>query len=163
MKKIGFIGLGKLGQPVTDVIRDKYDVKTFDINNTGNSTFEQCVIDQDIVFVAVPTNHNEGYDGQYVCSDLEPKDFNYDIVESVLKKINTLSTNNIIVTLISTVLPGTTRRRFDNLITKGTLLYNPYLIAMGSVKHDFMNPEMIMIGGNNTSAILNLRKFYDIF
>jgi len=161
MKKIGFIGLGKLGRPVTDVIQTKYDVKTFDINNTGNSTFEQCVIDQDVVFVAVPTNHDDGYDGQYVCSDLEPKDFNYDTVESVLKKINTLSTDNTIVALISTVLPGTTRRRFDKLITKGSLLYNPYLIAMGSVQHDFVNPEMIMIGGNNTAAILDLRKFYE--
>jgi len=49
--------------------------------------------------------------------------------------------------LISTVLPGTTRRKFFPLLDQQhQFLYNPYLIAMGSVKWDMVNPEMIMIG-----------------
>ena len=48
--------------------------------------------------------------------------------------------------LISTVLPGTIRREFAPLMTNTKLLYNPYLIAMGTVADDMINPEMIMIG-----------------
>jgi len=49
--------------------------------------------------------------------------------------------------LISTVLPGTTRRHFYSMLdSQHQFLYNPYLIAMGSVKWDFANPEMVMIG-----------------
>jgi UDPglucose 6-dehydrogenase len=48
--------------------------------------------------------------------------------------------------LISTVLPGTTRRELEPLVTNTTLMYNPYLIAMGTVADDMINPEMIMIG-----------------
>jgi len=48
--------------------------------------------------------------------------------------------------LISTVLPGTIRREFEPLMTNTKLLYNPYLIAMGTVAEDMINPEMIMIG-----------------
>jgi UDPglucose 6-dehydrogenase len=48
--------------------------------------------------------------------------------------------------LISTVLPGTIRRELAPLVTDVKLLYNPYLIAMGTVAEDMINPEMIMIG-----------------
>jgi UDPglucose 6-dehydrogenase len=51
--------------------------------------------------------------------------------------------------LISTVLPGTIRREFSPLVDKTKLLYNPYLIAMGTVADDMVNPEMIMIGSKN--------------
>jgi UDPglucose 6-dehydrogenase len=44
-------------------------------------------------------------------------------------------------------LPGTTRRKFFPLLDpQHQFLYNPYLIAMGSVKWDMINPEMVMIG-----------------
>ena len=48
--------------------------------------------------------------------------------------------------LISTVLPGTIRKQFEPIVTNTKLLYNPYLIAMGTVADDMINPEMIMIG-----------------
>ena len=51
-----------------------------------------------------------------------------------------------VVILVSTVLPGTIRREFAPIMTNVKLIYNPYLIAMGSVEYDMLNPEMIMIG-----------------
>jgi UDPglucose 6-dehydrogenase len=55
--------------------------------------------------------------------------------------------------LISTVLPGTTRRKFVPLLdTQHEFVYNPYLIAMGSVKWDMVNPEMVMIGSESGDA-----------
>jgi UDPglucose 6-dehydrogenase len=47
------------------------------------------------------------------------------------------------------VLPGTIRREFNPLYPKNKIVYNPYLIAMGTVEQDFLNPEMIMIGTKN--------------
>jgi UDPglucose 6-dehydrogenase len=44
------------------------------------------------------------------------------------------------------VLPGTIRRELAPLVTNVKLLYNPYLIAMGTVADDMTRPEMIMIG-----------------
>jgi UDPglucose 6-dehydrogenase len=54
--------------------------------------------------------------------------------------------NDQVVVLISTVLPGTIRRELAPIMTNVKLIYNPYLIAMGSVGYDMLNPEMIMIG-----------------
>ena len=107
------------------------------------------------MFVATPTPHEEGYDGSRPISHLPPKDFNYDAVKDVLRECNKYMDRNQTLVLISTVLPGTIREHFAPLMTNVKLLYNPYLIAMGTVGWDMINPEMIMIGtkkGNPSTA-----------
>jgi UDPglucose 6-dehydrogenase len=151
--KVGFIGLGKLGLPCAEAIARKgfyvtgYDIvpKTSDHIEIRESIEDVCR-DKDIVFVATPTPHDDGYDGRTPTSHLPVKDFNYDAVKEVLAKCNEHMTKDQTLVLISTVLPGTTRREFAPLMTNTGLVYNPYLIAMGTVADDMINPEMIMIG-----------------
>jgi len=151
--KIGFIGLGKLGMPCAEAISDKgFNVTGLDIvpkssdKITIKETIKELVTDRDIVFVATPTPHEDGYDGREPTSHLPVKDFNYEAVTKVLTKCNQYMNKDQTLVLISTVLPGTIRREFAPLVTNTKLLYNPYLIAMGTVADDMMNPEMIMIG-----------------
>ena len=152
-EKIGFIGLGKLGLPCAEAIANKgfhvagYDIKDkrSDLVEIRNSIEDLCR-DRDIVFVATPTPHEQGYDGREPISDKEPKDFNYDSVKRVLEKCNRHMGSTQSLVLVSTVLPGTIRRELAPLVTNVKLLYNPYLIAMGTVAEDLLNPEMIMIG-----------------
>ena len=151
--KIGFIGLGKLGMPCAEAIADKgFDVAGYDIVRKSSDKVEirdslkELVEDRDIVFVATPTPHEEGYDGREPTSHKEVKDFNYEAVTKVLTKCNQYMNKDQTLVLISTVLPGTIRREFAPLMTNTKLLYNPYLIAMGTVADDMINPEMIMIG-----------------
>ena len=154
--KIGFIGLGKLGMPCAEAIANKgFDVAGYDIVSKSSNlveireSIEQVCKDRDIVFVATPTPHEEGYDGRTPTSHLPVKDFNYTAVKEVLRKCNKYMKPEQTLVLISTVLPGTTRRELSPLITNTCLLYNPYLIAMGTVAEDMINPEMIMIGTKN--------------
>jgi len=152
-EKIGFIGLGKLGMPCAEAIRKKgfhvagYDIKEkrSDLVEIRNSIEDLCR-DRDIIFVATPTPHEQGYDGREPISDKVPKDFNYDSVKRVLEKCNRYMGSTQSLVLVSTVLPGTIRRELAPLVTNVKLLYNPYLIAMGTVAEDLLNPEMIMIG-----------------
>ena len=151
--KIGFIGLGKLGLPSAEAIASKgFDVCGYDIERRTSDlveirhSIEDVCRDRDIVFVATPTPHEAGYDGREPTSHKEVKDFNYDSVKKVLEKCNRHMGVTQSLVLISTVLPGTIRRELAPLVTNVKLLYNPYLIAMGTVKHDVLKPEMIMIG-----------------
>jgi UDPglucose 6-dehydrogenase len=160
--KIGFIGLGKLGMPCAEAIADKgFDVAGYDVIKkssdkiTIKETIKELVEDRDIVFVSTPTPHEEGYDGGEPTSHLPVKDFNYDSVKQVLSKCNQHMRTEQTLVLISTVLPGTTRRELDPLVTNPKLVYNPYLIAMGTVADDMRNPEMIMIGTKNGLAGTN--------
>ena len=170
MTKIGFIGVGKLGMPCAEAIAQKgHNVKGYDaarresdyVNMVG--TIEECVSDCDIVFIAVPTPHDPLYDGNAPTAHLEPKDFNYDIVKECIIEANKYMNETQLLVLISTVLPGTTRREFIQHITNPRFIYNPYLIAMGSVAWDMINPEMVMIGtsdGNENGAAKELTDFY---
>ena len=152
-EKIGFIGLGKLGMPCAEAIRKKgfhvagYDIeeKRSDLVEIRDSIDDLCR-DRDIIFVATPTPHEHGYDGSEPTSHKEVKDFNYDSLKQVLTKCNRHMGVTQSLVLISTVLPGTIRRELAPLVTNVKLLYNPYLIAMGTVADDMVNPEFIMIG-----------------
>ncbi len=159
---IGFIGLGKLGMPCAEAVSDKgHHVNGYDILPKQSTKIDikdsiQEVIEQsDIILIATPTPHEEGYDGREPTSEKQPKDFNYDSVKEVLKECNKYIKQDQTLALISTVLPGTIRRELAPLVTNTRLIYNPYLIAMGSVGWDMVNPEMIIIGtmkGNIATA-----------
>jgi len=157
MKKIGFIGIGKLGLDCAEVMAEKHKVWGYDIYPRVSDTVKVCGIEElvnssDWIFVAVPTPHTEGYDGSVPSSHMEPKDFGHDAVIDAINNINRYATSPKKVVLISTVLPGTTRRKFVPLLDpQHEFVYNPYLIAMGSVKWDMVNPEMVMIGTEDGS------------
>ncbi len=152
MANIGFIGLGKLGLDCAEVFAEKHTVRGFDIYPRTSSSVKVCDIDELVndsewIFIAVPTPHAEGYDGSVPSSHMEPRDFSHEAVIDAINKINQHARDSKKVVLISTVLPGTTRRHFYPLLGKRhQFLYNPYLIAMGSVKWDMVNPEMVMVG-----------------
>ena len=169
-EKIGFIGLGKLGLPCAEAIANKgFDVTGYDVEEkihskiTIKKTIKDLVTGRDIVFVAVPTPHEDGYDGRQPTSHLPPKDFNYETVKGVLRGCNKHMGSNQTLVLISTVLPGTIRRELAEVVQGVGLIYNPYLIAMGTVAQDMLNPEMIMIGsdkGTDDVKTLQLEAFY---
>jgi len=152
MKKIGFMGLGKLGLECAQVFAEQHTVRGYDIYPRTSDSVKVCDIaelvnESEWIFIAVPTPHAEGYDGSVPSSHMEPRDFGHDAVIDAIKNVNQYATTPKKVVLISTVLPGTTRKHFYPLLdSKHQFLYNPYLIAMGSVKWDMVNPEMVMIG-----------------
>jgi UDPglucose 6-dehydrogenase len=151
-KNIGFIGLGKLGLDCAEVMAEKHTVRGYDIYPRTSNTVKVCSIEETVnesewIFIAVQTPHAEGYDGSVPSSHMEPRDFGHDAVKQAISDINKYAKTPKKVVLISTVLPGTTRRHFVPMLeSQHQFLYNPYLIAMGSVKWDMVNPEMIMIG-----------------
>ena len=168
--KIAFIGAGKLGMPCAVGIALKgHDVAAYDVaDHTNNSvtmvkSIEAAVAGRDIVFIAVPTPHDPEYDGSAPTAHLEPKDFNYDIVKSVISEANQYMDSSQLLVLISTVLPGTVRKEFIPLITTPRFVYNPYLIAMGSVAWDMINPEMVMIGTEDGSETGDAKQLVDFY
>jgi UDPglucose 6-dehydrogenase len=168
--KIGFVGLGKLGLPCAEAMAKEYNVVGYDIyprtsdKITISETLDGAVRDADIIFVAVQTPHDPIYDGSQPITHLPNKDFDYTTVKDVLADINQyMLPQKQLVVLISTVLPGTTRRELRDCIKHARFIYNPYLIAMGSVAWDMVNPEMVIIGtedGSLTGDAQLVKDFY---
>lgn len=149
---IGFVGLGKLGMECAEVFAEHYTTYGYDVQPRQSesvivvSELKKLVKKSDWIFIAVPTPHQPEYGGRFPSAHLIPKDFDYDIVKGVLRDINKCATSAKNVVLISTVLPGTVRKDLAPLLRNHPLIYNPYLIAMGTTKWDMVNPEMIIVG-----------------
>ena len=127
---VGFVGVGKLGKDAAEVMARHYDVTGYDIEGVYTTidmanTLEGAVINKDIIFVALPTPHHPDYDGRYPTSHLPPKDFDYSIVQDMIVKIDRLVSEDTLIVLISTVLPGTVRHHIAPLVKRGRFIYNP--------------------------------------
>ena len=166
---IGFIGIGQLGMACAEVMATKHNVTGYDIYPKTSDkirisdNLRGAVAGQDIIFIAVQTPHDSRYGGAEPIAHLPNVDFDYSTVESVLDEVNAWASPKQLVVLISTVLPGTVRERLQPRITNARFIYNPYLIAMGSVAWDMVNPEMVIIGtedGSVTGDAQELIEFY---
>jgi len=169
MASIGFIGVGKLGQACAEMVAEIHDVVGYDVEPREPENFsmvpalEDAVKGRDIVFIAAPTPHDPLYDGRAPTSHLPNKDFDYTIVKEILEKVNAVASQDQLVVLISTVLPGTVRRELIPLLPNARFVYNPYLIAMGTVKWDMVNPEMVMIGTEDGSETGDAKQLVDFY
>lgn len=166
---VGFIGVGKLGMACAETMATKHNVTGYDIypvqsdKITIASNLQEAVEGKELIFIAVQTPHDPIYGGDQPITHLKNKDFDYTVVNEVLKQVNEFATPNQLVVLISTVLPGTTRRELKENITNARFIYNPYLIAMGSVEWDMVNPEMVIIGTEDGSETGDARLLIDFY
>jgi UDPglucose 6-dehydrogenase len=168
-KKVAMIGVGKLGQDCAEVMANHYDVIGYDVeprspaNFSMAKTIEEAVKDRDFIFIAAPTPHDPIYGGETPTSHLPKKDFDYTIVTNILKEVNKFVNKNQLVVLISTVLPGTVRGQLEPCITNARFIYNPYLIAMGTIKWDMTNPEMVIVGTEDGSVTGDAQELIDFY
>ena len=169
MTKVAMIGVGKLGQACAEVMAETYPMVGYDIaprepkNFPMVGTVKEAVEYGDIIFIAAPTPHDPAYDGREPTSHLPYKDFDYTIVKGILEDVNQYCDRSKLVVLISTVLPGTVRDQLEPLIGNARFVYNPYLIAMGTVAWDFVNPEMLMIGTEDGSETGDAKELIDFY
>ena len=187
---IGFLGLGKLGLPVSLAVEDKghnvfgYDISKQTIEDIKNkkirykeewvnkylpntklkiTNIDDLVKNTEIIFVPIQTPHDPEYEG---ITRIPKKriDFDYSYLKSGIKDLSDSIEKNKedrVVIIISTVLPGTIRNQIKPLLGSHTkLCYNPFFIAMGSTIRDFLYPEFILFGVDDENAALKAQNFY---
>ncbi len=188
--KIGFIGLGKLGFPVAIAIAHKgFDVVGFDPKIAAmpqgnlaleggykNQSFEEIVAattlrlgtrqevceHADILFVAVQTPHEPRFEGRTILPPTDDRaDFYYGNLKEATRQIDLHIKKPTTVAVISTMLPGTSRRELFPIFANNPdfhFVYNPSFIAMGTTIEDFLYPEFVLIGGDDDDASHQIRR-----
>lgn len=190
IKAISVIGLGKLGLCIAAALASKEfkvigvdtDAEKIEkisqgispIEETGldelikkvknnlkvTTEYKQAILDSDITFivVATPSLADGSFSNEYLEKALQR-------IAEVLKKKNSYH----LVAVTSTVMPQTTEKVAKFLLEKTSgkicgrefgLAYNPEFIALGSVIHDFLNPDFILIGEANKKDGDILEGFY---
>lgn len=127
---------------------------------TATLSFEAAVLDSEITFIIVPTP--SGPDGtfsaKYVLDAAEQ-------IGAALRKKHEWH----LVSLCSTVMPGSMGGQLLPALEAHSgkkcgvdfgLCYNPEFIALGSVIHDMLNPDMILIGESDERSGGLLEKLY---
>jgi len=126
-------------------------------------SIEELVKHSEIIFIAVQTPHEERYEG-ITPIPYERVDFNYSyLINSIklLEKEMSKIKKDIVVVVISTVMPGTFRNKLVPISNKYMkLCYNPFFIAMGTTMRDFLNPEYVLFGVWDESAAIIAEKLY---
>jgi UDPglucose 6-dehydrogenase len=182
MMRIGFVGLGKLGLPCAVAIAEfgheviGYDVDPKAMNKEdrpvheagpdGRSSFndhlasssirfgtlDQVVNESEIILVAVQTPHDPRYEGVNRIPD-ERMDFDYTFLVDAVRAISEVAREDVVVAIISTVLPGTIERHVKSVASSHLrLCYTPQFIAMGTTMRDFLNPEFVLLGVEDPHA-----------
>jgi len=188
---ISVVGLGKLGLCMAacfaskgykvvgiDIDKNKIDLISRGINpiqETGltqliqkykenlkaTSDYEEAILNSQITFIVVATPSEA--DGS----------FSNEQLEEALKKIGLMLKKKKqyhLVVITSTVMPGTTEHIGRYILEEASgkkcgkdfgLAYNPEFIALGSVIHDFLNPDFVLIGEMNKKDGDILVKIYE--
>ena len=163
---ISMVGLGKLGLQVAEFFSKEHNVNGYDVLPRESTkirivnSIETCIEGSKIIFLALPTPHSSNYDGSFPTTHLEPKNFSTKTVEDVLEELYFLVSEDQIVVLISTVLPGTIRKNFLPLIGNYKFVYNPFFVAMETVEYDMENPEMILLGCDDSDTLEFMKEYY---
>ena len=130
-------------------------------------TVDEVIKNSNIIFVAVQTPHPPEMDGSVRFNHVR-KDFDYSyLIEASKEIVKAIDKNKKykIISIISTVLPGTTREyilpEFEKIDHKlWDLCYNPSFIAMGQTVKDYLQPEFTLIGSENSAGDV-LAEFYN--
>lgn len=116
----------------------------------------ELVQETDIIFVAVQTPHAEEFGGEKPVTS-SPQDFEYAFLVQACRDVARAAEGlrkEVVLVVVSTVLPGTTDRLIRPLLNEWvSLAYSPQFIAMGTTVADFRNPEFVICGvDHNTTA-----------
>jgi UDPglucose 6-dehydrogenase len=188
--RLSIIGLGKLGSPMVAVFAEKgYPVVGVDINARfvadlaagrapveepqlqefitrnrerirASVDYEVAIAESDVTFIIVPTPSGPDcfFTNKYVVESVTR------IGEALRKK-----SDYHVVVVTSTVMPGSTGGEIRAALEAASgrkvgpdlgLCYNPEFIALGSVVHDMLRPDMILIGESDAKAGQLLEEIY---
>ena len=190
--KISFIGLGKLGLPLSTIFaKNSVSVLGVDVNtelidklNGGETPFYEDGLDECLILAKDNIEYTTSYDGIMGNTDTSVilvntqigDTYSSSIVESVIKdlcvELVKSDKDYHLFILSSTVMPGEIRGNLIPMIEELTgrelnkgfgFSYVPDVVKLGSVIKDFENPDVVIIGSSDGHSGKITRDLYDKF
>lgn len=146
---IGIIGQGFVGNAIYQKFKKYYNINTYDLDSSKCNSTEQETLNNDIVFVCLPTPMNA--DGS--C--------NISIVEGAIKRCFEFGKTKIVV-IKSTIPPGTTEslnQKYPSL----DIVFNPEFLTEANAVDDFENQTRIILGGSKKGTTVLKQIYSTIF
>lgn len=142
MHKIGVIGCGFVGTAVSTgfqtILGDKVEVREYD-KYKDTESLATVVEESDILFLCLPTPMND--DGSCDIS----------IIQKVVQEISSITHQNKLLVIKSTVPPGTTEK-LSKTFTRFDFCFNPEFLTQAHFIEDFMHQNRIFLGWTEKKA-----------
>ena len=132
---IGIIGYGMVGKAVSH----------------GFSKIAQLISDPKYNDLSIEFMVSKNPEAIFVCVPTPTDDTGYSGLRGVLQTIKDLNYTGLTV-VKSTILP--------QYIEDFDVLYNPEFLSRATANEDFVNPPMVIIGGNKSNELLKLYREY---
>ena len=146
---IGIIGQGFVGNAVYQKFKDYYDINTYDLDESKCNSSEQQTLDNEIVFVCLPTPMNE--DGS--C--------NISIVESAVKRCFEFGVTKMVV--IKSTIPPNTTKSLNDTYPSLQIVFNPEFLTERNAVKDYENQNRIILGGPRPATTKLKQIFSKVF
>lgn len=137
-------------------------VKTRNKNLFFSNNIDEAIINSEIIFMAVNTPTKEYGDGKGMATDLT-------YIEECSRRIAKVSKTNKIIVEKSTTPIGTAEKIKKTLLSNSKnlnfeVISNPEFLAEGTAINDLLNPDRVLIGGDETKTGIKARnKIVDIY
>lgn len=135
---IGIIGQGFVGNAIYQKFKNFYKVYTYDIDSSKCNSSEQGTLDNEIVFICLPTPMKP--DGRCDTS----------LVEKAVKRCVEFGKTKTVV-IKSTVTPGTSAKLNSKYLNLD-VVFNPEFLTEANAIEDFNNQNRIILGGPRPST-----------
>jgi nucleotide sugar dehydrogenase len=143
--KVGIVGQGYVGKALRSGFKsDRIEINTYDkylSNESSVKNIKELILLSEIIFLCVPTPMKKNGE----CFT--------EIVEEVVREIDSFADNRKIVIIKSTVPPGTTDR-LNKIYNKVSLVFNPEFLTEANFLADFKNQKYIILGGDKRDLVL---------
>lgn len=155
-EKIGIIGQGFVGSAVREGMKEHFEVLCFDKDPEKFSnvrSISEIIEETEVTFLCVPTP-----------MDVSGK-CNTSILESALQEIQNeavaYDAEEYVVVMKSTIPPGTTKR-LSGMFPHLRLVFNPEFLTEANAVNDFINQDRIVLGGEDSDALLLVTYLYNV-
>lgn len=148
--------MSKASQPYKEAGRDGVGDFNYElaVSNIRFGSLVEVVDHAEVLFMAVQTPHEEALEG-HTRLPRRRADFDYDFLKLAVDGVVAAAAGReLVLSIISTVLPGTIEREICPLLagSRIRLCYTPLFIAMGTTMRDFLHPEFVLLGGDDLYA-----------
>lgn len=140
---IGVIGNGFVGSAIVNAFDKSYDVKVFDQNRDRSRNNYGETINQDIVFVCVPTP----------MSNAEGGECNLSIINNALKSISENNKRNDNLFVIKSTVPIGTTQVLSKSYPQLNIVHSPEFLTARNAMQDFINASRHVIGIPNIDGV----------
>lgn len=148
--KIGIVGNGFVGNAINKGLNHYHNVKIYDVNESKSTDVLSDVINQEIVFVCLPTPMYK-----------DTLDCNLSYITDFFNTVITYTYNPNTVFVIKSTIPVGTTEKLCEKFKQLKIVHSPEFLTARTALIDFITPARNIVGGREENGTALVKELYE--